>query len=203
MKAGHIEWTWPPPKKKSPIPRFGPTRLINWEPPLTDQPETPCPWKPSQRRREGWLEGCCEWGDVTAPAPGSLLQRQRERGWKRQTGEKERKTARLPLLAEVRTTLRRRALAPVHHLSVTRQSGTSRVMFAAAGAKGWRGENGKILLHRCGHRLIQIALEMHKNQDHQTAQGKRCPWLVNITARKTRQMVFGWISCKLQTLIFS
>lgn len=65
--------------RNDPSPRFGP-RLISWESPLTDQPETPCPWKPPQRRREGWLEGCCEWGDVTAPAPESLLQRQSERG---------------------------------------------------------------------------------------------------------------------------
>lgn len=43
------------------VPAAGP---ISWEeaPLSIDQPETPSPWKPPRRRREGWLEGCCEWG---------------------------------------------------------------------------------------------------------------------------------------------
>lgn len=85
----------PPPKQTAPetqtrpwcerFPDSGPDS-ISWETPLTDIPETPYLWKPPQRRREGWLEGCCEWGDVTAPAPESLLQRQR--GRKRERGER-------------------------------------------------------------------------------------------------------------------
>lgn len=81
------------------------------------------------------------------------------------------------LLLEVRSTVHRRALAPIHHLPVRHQSGASCGMFTAVGAKGRRGENGKILLPRCGHRLreFQIVLEMHKKkreQDRQTAEGQ-------------------------------
>lgn len=133
--------------------------LISWEPPLIDNSETPSPWKPPQRRREGWLEGCCEWGDVTAPAPESLLQKterereRREEGKEKQGREKGRERERLLLLeeleeVEVRSALHRRALAPIHHLSVRHQSGASCEMYTAVGARGRRGENGKILLHQ-------------------------------------------------------
>lgn len=50
--------------------------------------------------------------------------------------------------AEVRSALHRRALAPIHHLPVRHQSGASCEMYTAAGAKGRRRENGKILLHQ-------------------------------------------------------
>lgn len=52
-----------------------------------DQRETLCPWKPPERRREDWLKGYCEWGDVTTPAPESLLRRQREREEEEEEGE--------------------------------------------------------------------------------------------------------------------
>ncbi|KAM7375918.1 hypothetical protein PAMP_005679 [Pampus punctatissimus] len=97
--------------------------------------------KPPQRRLEGWLEGCCEWGDVTAPAPESLLQRPSERGeGKEEEGREGEAGARLLLEVEVlevevlevevlevevllvRSALHRRALAPIHHLSACQAS---------------------------------------------------------------------------------
>lgn len=69
------------------VPYQQPGRSAEKKPPLSiDQPETPSPWKPPRRRREGWLEGCCEWGDVTAPAPESLQLRSRR---KREVEEEE------------------------------------------------------------------------------------------------------------------
>lgn len=93
--------------------------------------------------------------------------REGERQRKGETGKKrEVVRVRRLLLLEVRSTVHRRALAPIHHLPVRHQSGASCGMFTAVGAKGRRGENGKILLPRCGHRLreFQIVLEMHKKK---------------------------------------
>lgn len=79
-----------------------------------DQRETPCPWKPPERRREDRLEGYCEWGDVMAPAPKSLLRGQRKRGEKgeRRRRRTRRRTRMWMLPKEARTTLHRRVLAP-------------------------------------------------------------------------------------------
>lgn len=95
-----VKWMWPRPTKT-------PIRSHQLRTASHDQRESPCPWKPPERRREDRLEGCCEWGDVMAPAPRSLLRRQREREEK---GEKKRRTRTLP--KEARATFHRRVLAP-------------------------------------------------------------------------------------------
>lgn len=64
-------------------------------------------------------------------------ERGRERGEKGETGKSEgRVRLRLLLLPVIRSALYRRALAPIHHLSVRHQSEAQSEMYTAVGAKG-------------------------------------------------------------------
>lgn len=62
-------------------------------------------------------------------------ERGRERGEKGETGKSEGRV-RLRLLPVIRSALYRRALAPIHHLSVRHQSEAQSEMYTAVGAKG-------------------------------------------------------------------
>lgn len=113
-------------------------------------------------------------GDVTAPAPESLLlRRRRDRvGRERERAEKEEEEAE-GIQGEVAAAtaagsspgrctdvLLRRLITCLSGISQWATGG----MFTAAGATGRRAENGKILLRRCGRELqdVQIALEMQE-----------------------------------------
>lgn len=66
-------------------------------------------------------------------------ERGRERGEKGETGKREgrvRLRLLLLLLPVIRSALYRRALAPIHHLSVRHQSEAQSEMYTAVGAKG-------------------------------------------------------------------
>ncbi len=74
----------------------------------------------------------------------------REGGQRNREGEGEREAGVRLLPAEVRPAPHRRALAPLHHLPVSHQSGVfvRNAAYTAVGARRRRGENGKILLHQ-------------------------------------------------------
>lgn len=84
---------------------------------------------------------------------------------------------RLPLLPVDRSALHRRALAPIHHLSVKNQSGASREIGTQLHERKEEGEKMENFHRaRCGHRLqeFQIMLEMHKK--NRTFSKKKKKW---------------------------
>lgn len=125
----------------------------------------------------GWRHGA----GARESAPKTEREGEREERKEKQGRVKSegRVRLRLLLLPVIRSALYRRALAPIHHLSVRHQSEAQSEMYTAVGAKGWRGEMEKSYCTRCGRRLqeFQIILEMNKKKSGSSDSWRRsCPW---------------------------